>query len=99
LKPNEIYVLSAKHGLLSLNENIAPYNQTLNKMSTAEIESWSAKALRQINQVSDIENTKYIFLAGEKYRKHLLKHLKHYAIPLKGLRIGEQLKKLKELTS
>ena len=99
LEPNEIYVLSAKHGLLSLDKEIEPYNQTLSEMSAAKIKSWSEKILRQINHVSDIKNTKYIFLAGDKYRKYLLPHLKDYAIPLKGLRIGEQLKKLKELTS
>jgi len=99
LKPNEIYILSAKHGLLSLDEEIEPYNQTLNEMSAAKIKTWSEEILQQINHVSDINNTKYIFLAGDKYRKYLLPHLKDYAIPLKGLRIGEQLKKLKELTS
>jgi len=98
LEPDEIYVLSAKHGLLLLNEEIAPYNQTLNEMSVAEVKSWSEEVLRQINHVSDINNTKYIFLAGDKYRKYLLPNLKDYSIPLKGLRIGEQLKKLKELT-
>lgn len=99
LKPNEIYILSAKHGLLSLDEEIEPYNQTLNEMPAAKIKTWSEEILQQINHVSDINNTKYIFLAGDKYRKYLLPHLKDYAIPLKGLRIGEQLKKLKELTS
>ena len=99
LEPDEIYVLSAKHGLLSLNEEISPYNQTLNEMSAAEIKSWSEEVLRQINRVSDIRNTTYIFLAGDKYRKYLLPHIKDYELPLKGLRIGKQLKKLKELTS
>ena len=99
LEPDEIYVLSAKHGLLSLNEEVSPYNLTLNKKSAAEVKSWSTEVLRQINHVSDIKNTKYIFLAGDKYRKYLLPNFNDYSIPLKGLRIGEQLKKLKELTS
>ncbi|OGW54659.1 MAG: hypothetical protein A2Y81_03620 [Nitrospirae bacterium RBG_13_43_8] len=99
LKPDKIYVLSAKYGLLSLDETIEPYNQTLNKMYAPELKSWSEETLRQINHVSDIKNTKYIFLAGNKYRKYLLPHMNDYEIPLKGLRIGEQLKRLKELTS
>jgi len=99
LKPDGIYVLSAKHGLLSLNKKIQPYNQTLNEMSVAEIKSWSEKVLREIRRVSDMEKTKYIFLAGIKYRQYLLPHMKDYKIPLKNLRIGEQLKKLKDLTS
>jgi hypothetical protein len=99
LRPDKIYVLSAKHGLLSLNDEIAPYNQTLNEMTALEVKSWATEVLRQLKRVSEIENTKYIFLAGDRYRKYLLPALKNYVIPLQGLRIGEQLSKLKELTS
>jgi hypothetical protein len=99
LRPDMIYVLSAKHGLLSLNEEIAPYNQTLNEMAATEVKSWATKVLHQLNRVSKIDNTKYIVLAGVRYRKYLLPALKDYDIPLQGLRFGEQLSKLKELTS
>lgn len=30
LEPDEIFILSAKHGLLSLDQQIEPYEQTLN---------------------------------------------------------------------
>lgn len=99
LRPDKIYILSAKHGLLSLNDEISPYNQTLNEMTALEVKSWASEVLRQLRRVSNIENTKYIFLAGDRYRKYLLPALEDYTIPLQGLRIGEQLSKLKELTS
>ena len=31
LNPDAIYILSAKHGLLSLEQEIEPYEQTLNR--------------------------------------------------------------------
>ncbi len=31
LKPDDIFVLSAKHGLLPLEKEIEPYNETLNR--------------------------------------------------------------------
>ena len=99
LRPDKIYVLSAKHGLLSLNDEIAPYNQTLNGMTNKKVKTWANDVLNQLRRVSDIEKTKYIFLAGVRYRMYLLPELKDYTIPLEGLRIGEQLSKLKELTS
>lgn len=99
LRPDRICVLSAKHGLLSLNDKISPYNQTLNEMTALEVKSWASEVLRQLRRVSKIESTKYIFLAGDRYRKYLLPALKDYTIPLQGLRIGEQLSKLKKLTS
>ncbi len=40
-----------------------------------------------------------MFLAGKRYRKHLLPHVSHPEIPLRGLGIGEQMRFLKERTS
>lgn len=99
LDPDEIFILSAKHGLLTLNQEIEPYDKTLNTMKSAEIKMWSNQVLEQIKEVCSIDESEFVFLAGEKYRKHLLPHINNYKIPLKGFRIGEQLKKLKELTS
>jgi hypothetical protein len=39
----------------------------------------------------DFKNDEVIFLAGEKYRKHLLPVFIHTKVPLKGLGIGKQL--------
>jgi hypothetical protein len=98
LKPDAIYILSAKHGLLSLEQEIEPYEQTLNNMRTAEIKEWAGKVLSQLNAVAILDEAEFIFLAGDKYRKYLLPHIKNAEVPLKGLRIGEQLQRLKELT-
>lgn len=99
LSPNEIYVLSAKHGLLELEREIDPYEETLNNMRTAEIKEWANKVLQQLRSVASLEEAEFIFLAGEKYRKYLLPQIKNTVVPLKGLRIGEQLQRLKELTA
>jgi len=99
LKPNEIYVLSAKHGLLTLNEEIEPYDLTLNTMRAGEIKNWAEKVVRQMKSICPADQCEYTYLAGEKYRKNLIHYTKDYSIPLKGLSIGQQLKKLKELTS
>ena len=98
MHPDKIFVLSAKHGLLNLDDYIAPYDITLNKMKTSEIIAWSKHVLTQLEQVSDLNNDKFIFLAGEKYRKHLITAITNYEIPLAGKTIGNQLKFLKENT-
>jgi len=99
LKPDSIYILSAKHGLLSLEQEIEPYEQTLNNMRTAEIKEWAGKVLNQLSKVAPLDEAEFTFLAGDKYRKYLLPHIKNVEVPLKGLRIGEQLQRLKELTA
>lgn len=99
LKPDAIYILSAKHGLLSLEQEVEPYEQTLNTMRSAEIKEWASKVVAQIDKVASLEDAEFTFLAGDKYRKYLLPHIKNPVIPLKGLRIGEQLQRLKGLTA
>jgi len=99
LAPDGIFILSAKYGLLTLEQEIEPYEQTLNNMRSSEIELWANRVLEQLKKVCPINDTEFTFLAGEKYRKHLLPHIQNYKIPLEGLRIGEQLKKLKGLVS
>ena len=99
LKPKRIFILSAKYGLLKLNEVIEPYNMTLKKMKDKEIKDWSEKVIKELKKETSIEEDEFVITAGEKYRKHLLPLIKNYTLPLKGLGIGKQLKFLKEATT
>jgi len=96
LKPDAIYILSAKYGLLNLDDEIEPYDVTLNTMKVAERKSWAENVLSQLEKVESTEDTKFIFLAGNNYRKYLMPHLPHTEIPMKGLPIGKQLQFLTE---
>lgn len=95
LKPDKIFILSAKHRLLNLNDEIAPYNETLNDKSTSDVKVWAEKVVIELGKLTDLGDDLFIFFTGEKYRKYILPHVKNYEIPLKGLRIGEQLQFLK----
>lgn len=99
LNPDRIFILSAKYGLVELDDEIEPYDQTLNNMNSRETKGWASMVLKQLSSKTDIFHSEYVFLAGEKYRKFLIPEIKHFKIPLKGLPIGRQLQKLKELTS
>lgn len=99
LNPDGVYILSAKYGLLNLEQEIDPYEQTLNNMRANEVKRWANQVIEQIKKICVIEETEFVFLAGEKYRKYLLPHLNNVQIPLKDLRIGEQLQLLKTLTA
>lgn len=91
LNPDQILILSAKYGLVKLSREINPYDKTLNKMRSNETKVWANSVLNQLKKVSDLECDEFIFLAGKNYRKFLLPHIKHYKIPMEGLRIGKQL--------
>ena len=62
LDPDKIFILSAKYGLLRLDEEIEPYDKTLNKMRSNEVREWANSVLNQLKRSTDIENDKFIFL-------------------------------------
>lgn len=96
IKSDDIYILSAKHGLLGIDEEVEPYDKTLNSMGVNEIKDWSNAVINQLKKVSNLDDDLFIFLTGDTYRKFLLPHIKNYTIPMEGLGIGKQLKWLSE---
>ena len=99
LNPENIFILSAKYGLLDLEQEIGPYNQTLKEMSSLERKTWANKVLEKLNKVANLKQDEIIFLAGKSYRQYLIPHITHYRIPLEKMGIGKQLKFLKEKTN
>lgn len=96
LNPEKIFILSAKYGLLKLDEEVEPYDKTLNKMRSYEIKEWANSVLSQLQKVFDLNKDEFVFLVGKDYRKFLLPSINNYKIPMLGLSIGKQLKWLKE---
>ena len=99
LKADKIFILSAKYGLLELDEEIAPYEMTLNKMGEPEKRAWASAVIHALRQKTNLQSDLFIILAGENYRKYLIPELKHYEIPLEGLAFGQQLHELKRRVS
>ena len=96
LDPDLIFILSAKHGLLSLSDEVDPYEQTLNKMGRSERRAWAREVLAELQKRTNLENDRFVFLAGERYRENLVPHIKHISVPMKGLTFGQQLQWLKK---
>jgi hypothetical protein len=99
LKPDAIFVLSAKYGLLDLEQEIEPYDQTLNKMSERERRVWAERVAGQLETRVNTAKDEAIFLAGENYRRYLLPRFAYAQAPLSGLSIGRQLQYLKRKLS
>jgi cytoplasmic iron level regulating protein YaaA (DUF328/UPF0246 family) len=95
LKPRDIFILSAKYGLIALNDEIEPYDQTLNAMPEREKKAWADRVAQQLRTHINMRDDEVVFLAGENYRKYLLAHLSHVTVPMRGLGIGKQLQFLK----
>ena len=95
LKPDAIYILSAKYGLVHPEDEIETYNETLNTMKNIEVKDWALDIIDQAEGKIDWRNDEIIFLAGDKYRKFLQPLCRNAKVPLEGLGIGKQLGWLK----
>jgi hypothetical protein len=98
-RPDAIYIVSAKYGLVELDEELDAYNMTLNGMGEAQKKAWAERVLTSLQQKSDLHNDHFIILAAMNYRKYITPHLHSYEIPLEGLSFGEQLGELKRWLS
>lgn len=100
IKCDKVYILSAKHKLLKLEEEIGVYNITLNKMSVSAQKNWAEDVLKQIKgEGLDLQNDEFIILAGKNYYKYIIGEgkIENYTLPYSGLKgIGYILKFLKD---
>jgi len=90
------FILSAEHGLLPPEQVIEPYDSTLNTMPAAERRDWARRVQDQMDVTLPAGADEIIVLAGGRYRENLMPYLRRrflkVTVPMKGLRIGEQLK-------
>lgn len=108
LNPDKIFILSALHHLLELDKEIEPYNVTLSNvpkdkrnpglkiLNSNEKKEWGEKVIEQLSLKSDLQNDRFIILAGQEYIKPIANYITHLDNPLTGLRQGERVKFLKE---
>jgi len=109
LKPDKMFILSAKHHLVPLTKELAPYDKTLKEMPKDEKEKWGEETIKQMKSHGiNVDKDRFIFLTGSEYMKPLIKYIPEDNIekPMDGRRMGErlqwlnsQIKKIKEVVS
>ena len=77
----KIFVLSAKFGLLRLDEQVPPHDDNLAGLSDAQLRRWANGVLYQLAAQADLEQDQFILLAAPRYRKYLLPALKQVEVP------------------
>ena len=89
---DEIFILSAKYGLLEPDIIIEPYTIHLKETSREYKLKWSKYVLKDLKEKTDLKNDEFIILAGADYMKYLIGHIPNNYNPVKGLGIGQQMK-------
>ena len=95
LKPDKMFILSAKHHLVPLTKELAPYDKTLKEMPKDEKEKWGEETVKQMKSASiNPEKDKFIFLTGSEYMKPLANYIPENNMekPMDGKRFGQRLK-------
>ncbi len=96
---DEWYVLSALHGLVHPDEVLLPYDLTLAGVPIVGRWAWAAGVLDGLEALGlRSGDTHWVVLAGWAYREFLTPRLRGTVkVPLEGLRIGQQIARLKKL--
>ena len=73
LKPDKIYILSAKYGLLNPTDKIAIYDQTLRNFPSVKQKEWGKMVIGQMeSEELNLKTDEFIFLTGKTYYKNLI---------------------------
>ena len=95
-------ILSAEYGLVLPDQTIAPYDKTLKDTPVRERRLWATRVIPELGRVVR-PGDRVLMLAGVKYREFLVDPLLEFGcsvdIPMKGMKIGEQLHWLTEQLS
>lgn len=87
-----IFILSAKYGILELDDIIEPYNQTLCGADKQTLKNWGGQIIKQAKEKNIDLNG--VYLCGENYVSPLKDNGIKCITPLGGLSIGKRLSKL-----
>ena len=93
---DQVYILSARYGLLAEEDVVAPYDLTLTDLPEHRQQDWANYVLRQMEERFDLKQDLFVILAGRNYYKNLLPHLAHTTLPLGNLRIGPRISFLEQ---
>ena len=95
LKPDKMYILSAKHHLVPLTKTLEPYDKTLKEMPKDEKDKWGEETIKQMRSSGiNPEKDQFVFLTGSEYMKPFDQYIPDSNIenPMEGKRFGERLK-------
>lgn len=80
-----VYVVSALHGLLPLDEVVAPYDVTLSDMSVAERAAWGKRVMDALARLYPAGSVELLVYAGQTYAKPLRDALADSSLPWRVL--------------
>ncbi len=81
-QPDQIFILSGKHGLLNPEREIEPYDLNLTLQSEGYKKEWSSQVISELKKITNLDRDEFIIIAHPEYYKGLTPHLKNHIIPI-----------------
>lgn len=97
INADKIFILSAKHHLVELDDKLEKYDCYLKTFDIEEIIKWSKMVIKQLKTKADLKNDEFIILAGRDYYRFFKDDITYMELPLEGMKIGLKLKELNRL--
>ena len=92
LKPDKMFILSAKHHLVPMTKVLEPYDKTFKEMPKDDKKAWAEETIKQMKSNKlNLENDQFIFLTGGEYMKPFKEYIANIETPMEGKRMGERL--------
>jgi hypothetical protein len=108
LNPDKIFILSALHHLLPLDQEVEPYNVTLSNvpknkrkeglkvLNSSEKKEWGRKVIEMLSSYANMKEDRFVILAGQEYIKPIKNYLGNYDDILNGVSLFNRVSFLKE---
>lgn len=100
-KADQIFILSAKYGIIPHTAIIPDYEMSLNSLSATERLRWAVKVNKGLAAISPNKQRTFLILAGTMYSKQLdlAESFSNGVIetPLTGLGMGKRMQKLRQM--
>lgn len=81
--PDAIFILSAKHHIVELDQILEPYDVCLSNQTIGEQKKWAEICIANLKSRFDLTKDKFVILADEDYYKYLIgqKRIEKYELP------------------
>lgn len=96
--PDNIYILSAKHHVVELQQPLHYYDMYLGNQPKKYRKEWGQKVLQMLQDKGvNLKEDKIIILCGKDYYENFVDALTNYAIVGKGLSMGKKMQFLDKM--
>lgn len=96
LSPKRLFILSAVHGLVAAEEELAPYTMTMSALGQGDVKSWGKMVATQLQEAVHLHRHEVIILGLGRFANPILKHIPQAIAPLVSMTLAQAMQFLRE---